>query len=69
MKIDIFRKVVQTIMYTVDSYEWQNTNKLLDGDLEFQGTIGCKTGVTPVAGPCFAGAFERNILEVPGMKT
>ena len=56
-------------MYTVDSYEWQNTNKLLDGDLEFKGTIGCKTGVTPVAGPCFAGAFERNILEVPGMKT
>ena len=25
----------------------------------FKGTLGCKTGITPTAGPCFAGAFSR----------
>ena len=41
-----------------------NTNKLLGVDDEtdlFKGTIGCKTGVTLNAGPCFSGCFTRKI--------
>jgi D-alanyl-D-alanine carboxypeptidase len=48
-------------------YEWQNTNRLLGHDFDsddiivpkFDGTLGCKTGVTPSAGPCFSGCFSR----------
>jgi D-alanyl-D-alanine carboxypeptidase len=25
----------------------------------FKGTLGCKTGITSSAGPCFAGAFSK----------
>lgn len=25
----------------------------------FEGTLGCKTGVTHTAGPCFSGYFAR----------
>ena len=38
-------------------YRWENTNKLLGRDLGF---IGCKTGITNAAGPCFAGFYERD---------
>jgi len=36
----------------------------LDFDFEetvqkFIGTLGCKTGVTQSAGPCFSGCFSR----------
>ncbi len=48
------------------SYEWYNTNKLLGVDVDseetvekFEGTLGCKTGVTQTAGPCFSGCFAR----------
>jgi D-alanyl-D-alanine carboxypeptidase len=34
---------------------WENTNKLL-GTVE--GFIGCKTGITEVAGPCFSGVYD-----------
>ncbi len=34
---------------------WENTNKLL-GTVD--GFIGCKTGITDIAGPCFSGVFE-----------
>jgi len=38
------------------TYEWENTNRMLG----VPGFIGCKTGVTPAAGPCFAGCYEKN---------
>ena len=48
-------------------YEWYNTNKLLGVDIDseetvekFEGTLGCKTGVTQTAGPCFSGCFARS---------
>lgn len=48
------------------AYEWANTNKLLGLDFDFEetvemfpGTLGCKTGVTTSAGPCFSGCFSR----------
>jgi D-alanyl-D-alanine carboxypeptidase len=49
-------------------YEWQNTNRLLGFDFDsdetvemFKGTLGCKTGVTQSAGPCFSGRFSRKL--------
>ena len=70
MQIQIFAKVVKTPFYSLDtqlrSYEWYNTNKLLGVDFDneetveqFEGTIGCKTGITTSAGPCFSGCFSR----------
>jgi D-alanyl-D-alanine carboxypeptidase len=66
MRIPEFRKIVKTTVIEVETkcnvYEWCNTNMLLGGSEEFEafkGTLGCKTGVTQVAGPCFAGFFER----------
>ena len=38
-------------------YRWENTNKLLGKD---KGFIGCKTGITNAAGPCFAGFYEKD---------
>lgn len=66
MQIEIFRKVVcsqQHETFAIKSkkekltrYRWENTNKLL-GNIE--GFIGCKTGITNAAGPCYAGCFEK----------
>ena len=36
-------------------YKWENTNKLLGKESCF---IGCKTGITNAAGPCFAGFYQ-----------
>jgi D-alanyl-D-alanine carboxypeptidase len=68
MQIAEFRQVVVTSTIEVEtsmtSYEWSNTNLLLGHDNEseielFKGTLGCKTGVTKSAGPCFSGFFSR----------
>lgn len=70
MQIELFAEVVRTPFYAVDTelraYEWYNTNKLLGVDVDneetvemFEGTLGCKTGVTVTAGPCFSGCFAR----------
>ena len=66
MRIPIFRRVVGTVTFETESivdskkkdptkYVWENTNKLLG---KLPGLIGCKTGITNAAGPCFAGYFE-----------
>lgn len=70
MQNDVFQEVVKTPFYECETelaqYEWQNTNRLLGFDFDsedtvplFTGTLGCKTGVTPTAGPCFSGCFSR----------
>jgi len=70
MQIHLFAEIVRTPFYTLNtplrSYEWYNTNKLLGVDLDseetvekFEGTLGCKTGITPTAGPCFSSCFAR----------
>ena len=70
MQNEVFSEVVKTPFYEVETelaqYEWQNTNRLLGYDFDsedtvplFMGTLGCKTGVTPSAGPCFSGYFSR----------
>ena len=56
MQIPLFRKVVSTKVYSACGYTWENTNKLLGTD----GWIGCKTGITDAAGPCYSGCYERN---------
>ena len=70
MKLDIFRRVVGTKEYSTsalsgspvggggftNSYKWENSNKLLG---KTPGILGCKTGITSAAGPCFAGYYER----------
>ena len=70
MKIDEYRKVVGTVKYeciagpgsskTIDGklnkYKWENSNKLLGN---YPGILGCKTGITTAAGPCFAGYYEK----------
>ena len=40
-------------------FHWTNTNKLLG-----KGFNGCKTGVTPAAGPCLAASFEKESLHL-----
>ena len=69
MEIPRFRQVVNTQAYSCQAlkstthpnkkptqYSWENTNKLLGtGD----GFIGCKTGITEAAGPCFCGGYEK----------
>lgn len=42
-------------------YRWENTNKLLGKE---GGFIGCKTGITDAAGPCFAGFYEKDGLQL-----
>ena len=42
-------------------YYWETTNKLL-GCLD--GLIGCKTGITTAAGPCFSGYYEADGLKL-----
>ncbi|CAK60450.1 unnamed protein product (macronuclear) [Paramecium tetraurelia] len=54
MKYDTF----QQPLYNQKSYEWKNTNKLLD-----KGFFGIKTGVTDSAGPCLASAYRSNEME------
>ena len=44
-----------------NQYTWVQTNKLLG---QFDGLIGCKTGFTPVAGPCFSGYYKSEGLEL-----
>ena len=69
MKIDAYRKVVGTQVYETQAlgaspkdgdgktnkYRWENSNKLLG---KYKGILGCKTGITTAAGPCFAGYYE-----------
>jgi serine-type D-Ala-D-Ala carboxypeptidase (penicillin-binding protein 5/6) len=70
MQNSVFCETVKTPFYECETdlaqYEWQNTNRLLGFDFDsedtvplFTGTLGCKTGVTPTAGPCFSGCFSR----------
>lgn len=40
---------------SVNTYIWENSNKLLG---KHEGILGCKTGITNSAGPCFAGYYE-----------
>ena len=68
--------MVATPIFTTETplqnYEWINTNRLLPGAADYQeddqvveplkGTLGCKTGITQSAGPCFAGFFDRKSL-------
>ena len=73
MRFGAFRKVVNTRDYHTQAmsgyshnlkptlYHWENTNKLL-GNMD--GLIGCKTGVTTAAGPCFAGYYETKHLKL-----
>jgi D-alanyl-D-alanine carboxypeptidase len=64
MQLTRFCDVVKSLKYTTwarncsedaDPYVWENTNKLLG---TVPGFVGCKTGVTDSAGPCFSGCFE-----------
>jgi serine-type D-Ala-D-Ala carboxypeptidase (penicillin-binding protein 5/6) len=67
MQIPLIRDIVKTQVYRTaplssthehpQAYVWENTNKLLGA---VHGFIGCKTGITDVAGPCFSGCFESN---------
>ena len=74
MKIPVFRQVVATRIFEAKAlngvtnaknisckqptrYKWESTNRLL-GCME--GLIGTKTGITPAAGPCFCGYFEKD---------
>ena len=70
MQNEVFCEVVRTPFYEVETkdeqYVWHNTNRLLGCDFDsedtvplFHGTRGCKTGITPSAGPCFSGCFSR----------
>ena len=38
------------------TYDWENTNRMLG----VSGYIGCKTGITPAAGPCLSACYEKN---------
>lgn len=38
------------------TYVWENTNRMLG----VSGYIGCKTGITPAAGPCLSACYEKN---------
>jgi serine-type D-Ala-D-Ala carboxypeptidase (penicillin-binding protein 5/6) len=74
MKMDLFRKVVGTEEYEtqalggspnidgkVNQYKWVNSNKLLG---KYPGILGCKTGITAAAGPCFAGYYENGDIKL-----
>lgn len=72
MKIDPFRKIVGTKVFETKAisgfnkkdltqYRWENSNKLL-GNMD--GLIGCKTGITNAAGPCFAGYYEKGSMKL-----
>ena len=67
MKNETFRKVVGTKSYEtlahggtrlegLTQYRWENSNKLLG---KMEGLLGCKTGITDAAGPCFGGYYEQ----------
>jgi D-alanyl-D-alanine carboxypeptidase len=62
MKLQLFRKIVNTKIHLTHAlnnpkslYHWENTNKLLGRKEHW---VGCKTGVTDPAGPCFSGFYE-----------
>ena len=71
MKIELYRKIVGTKVYETSAlsgspkdgngnltkYVWENSNKLLG---KVPGLLGCKTGITTSAGPCFAGYYEKD---------
>lgn len=68
MKNETFRKVVGTKTYEtlahagtntkgLTKYKWENSNKLLG---KMDGLLGCKTGITDAAGPCFGGYYESS---------
>lgn len=63
MKYRLFRDIVKTKVYTCSplhskrTYTWENTNKLLETT---ETCIGCKTGITDTAGPCFSGCFDNS---------
>ena len=74
MKNEQFRKVVGTKTFETTAhggtkldaytnYIWNNSNKLLG---KMDGLLGCKTGITDAAGPCFGGYYENTKKE--GMK-
>ena len=50
-------KVYKAISKNGNEYNWENTNRLLG---QVEGFIGCKTGITDAAGPCFTGCFEKD---------
>ena len=63
MKIARFREVVGTKTHKTVSlspsktvYTWETTNKLIG---KKEHWVGCKTGVTDPAGPCFSGFYEN----------
>lgn len=77
MKRPLFREVVNTQYHEWPSkiknftYKWQNTNFLLD-----KGFQGCKTGITPTAGPCLSAFIETSdysiiivVLEAKSMES
>ena len=70
MRIPIYRTVVNTRVYETKAikanghqskYKWETTNRLLG---IFDGLIGCKTGITQSAGPCFSGYYEKDDLKL-----
>jgi D-alanyl-D-alanine carboxypeptidase len=63
MKNNRFREIVEkkthkTVSLSVSKtiYNWESTNKLLGRKEHW---VGCKTGVTDQAGPCFSGFYEN----------
>lgn len=63
MRLPAFRQVVGTRVHRTvaanndkSHYRWDTTNKLLG---KRDHWIGCKTGVTDPAGPCFSGYYEN----------
>ena len=68
MQDPIFREIVMRTHYQCQGrdiqdetrdFHWSNTNKLLG-----KGFNGCKTGVTPAAGPCLSASFEKDSLHL-----
>jgi len=75
MKLEVFRRIVGTKVFetqalsgsppldakgATNSYRWENSNKLLGKP----GILGCKTGITTAAGPCFAGYYEMHDIKL-----
>ena len=68
MKSQLFREIVRKKSYvgqawvggSLKSYDWQNTNKILDPDF----CIGAKTGHTSSAGSCLSAVFSVDGLEL-----
>ncbi|GAB2534737.1 D-alanyl-D-alanine carboxypeptidase family protein [Gracilibacillus alcaliphilus] len=62
-------EVMKQADYIKGDQSYPNTNRMLQGELAYNGVGGLKTGYTDIAGYCFTGTVERDGIQLISVVT